>query len=152
MMTMADRAFVDTNVLLRASLRNMPLHQECKALLQNTLRTGRTLWISGQVIREFMVQATHPKTLDLPLTMEETILEVQRFRRLFQTANDTPEVRAHLLQLLAQYPTRGKQVHDANLVATMLAYNIDTLLSLNLTDLQRFQDRITLISPTNINP
>jgi hypothetical protein len=34
----------------------------------------------------------------------------------------------------------------------MLAYNIDTLLSLNLTDLQRFQDRITLISPTNINP
>ena len=45
-----------------------------------------------------------------------------------------------------EYPTLGKQVHDANIVATMLAHGIDMLLTLNVDDFKRFEDKITLIS------
>ena len=38
--------------------------------------------------------------------------------------------------------------HDANLVATMLAYGIDTLLTFNIDDFKRFGDKIKLVSPT----
>ncbi|MBL8131909.1 MAG: hypothetical protein JNL42_08630 [Anaerolineae bacterium] len=51
---------------------------------------------------------------------------------------------------LISYPTSGKQVHDANLVATMLVYGIDTLLTINMDDLKRYMDRITLVSPASV--
>lgn len=151
-MMMGDRAFVDTNVLLRAVLKNMDLHVECKALVQQMIQDGVELWINGQVIREFIVQATHPRTMKQPLTIEETIQEINRFQKLFHVADETESVRAKLLEILQIYPTQGKQIHDANLVATMLVYGLDTLLTLNDDDLKRFQDQITLVSPVSKNP
>jgi predicted nucleic acid-binding protein len=59
------------------------------------------------------------------------------------------------LQLLIrfqQYLTRGKQVHDANIVATMLAHEIDTLLTLNVDDMKRFADKIRIVSLEGRNP
>ena len=51
----------------------MDLHIPVDKLLKQMTRDGKEFWISGQVIREFMVQATHPKTLQIPLTIDEVI-------------------------------------------------------------------------------
>ncbi len=144
--TMGFRAFVDTNILLRAVLINMEWHSEADALLKQMLRENAELWISGQVIREFIVQATHPKTLKVPLTIEEVVREIGLIEQVFQVADETAVVRITLLSLLQKYPTQGKQVHDANIVATMLANNIDTLLTINLDDFKRYSDAIKLVS------
>ena len=145
-MTMGVKAFVDTNILLRALLTEINLHTEADALLKQMLRQDAELWISGQVIREFIVQATHPKTLKVPLRMDEVIDEINRIKPLFSVADETAAVREKLLELLRDHPTAGKQVHDANIVATMLVYGIDTLLTLNIDDLKRFSDKINLVS------
>ncbi len=50
--------------------------------------------------------------------------QVEQFIAQFQVADDTPAVTAHLLALMEIYAIGGKQVHDANLVATMQANNI----------------------------
>ncbi len=47
--------------------------------------------------------------------------------------------------LLREYPTAGKQVHDANIVATMLAYGIPTLLTQNVDDMRRFAGKIAIV-------
>ena len=146
MMTMADKAFVDTNILLRAVLPNMKQHAQVDALLKRTIRDGAELWINGQVIREFIVQATHPRTLTEPMTTQQVVQEIEAMKPLFQIADETSAVRDKLLELLREYPTQGKQVHDTNLVATMLVYQIDTLLTLNIDDLKRFEDRIKIVS------
>ena len=39
----------------------------------------------------------------------------------------------------------GKQIHDANIVATMLAYGERRLLTLNARDFRRYTDRIELV-------
>ena len=148
MMTMADKAFVDTNILLRATLTNMEWHTEADALLKAVLLEGSELWISGQIIREFIVQATHPKTLKVPLTINEILREIGIIEQLFQVADEYSSVRAKLLSLLQEFPTSGKQVHDANIVATMLVNEIDTLLTLNIDDFKRFSKKIKLISLT----
>ena len=40
----------------------------------------------------------------------------------------------------------GKQIHDANIVATMLAYNIPCLLTHNVKDFKRFEGIIEIVS------
>jgi hypothetical protein len=59
--------------------------------------------------------------------------------------DETQAVTEQLLSLLRLYPTRGKQIHDANIVATMLAYDIDTLLTMNIDDFRRFSGQIHLV-------
>lgn len=140
------KVFLDTNILLRMILTQMNQHAEVDALVKRTISEGAELWISGQVIREFIVQATHPRTLAEPLTIEQVVHEIEAMKPLFQIADETAAVRDKLLELLQQYPTQGKQVHDANIVATMLAYEIDTLLTLNVDDLKRFEGKIRIVS------
>jgi hypothetical protein len=54
--------------------------------------------------------------------------------------------------LLLAIPTQGKQVHDANIVATMLAYGIGTLFTLNIEDMKRFSGRIQLLPSKRSDP
>jgi hypothetical protein len=64
-----------------------------------------------------------------------TVLEqVRLFTEHFEVADDTTMVTAQLLTLLTELPGGGKQVHDANIVATMLAFDIPTLLTQNVGD------------------
>ncbi|MCZ7541726.1 MAG: PIN domain-containing protein [Anaerolineae bacterium] len=142
------KAFVDTNVLLRAMVSQIALHAESEALLQTMWSDQVELWISRQIIREYLVQVTHPNTFALPLTTEQVLSQVEMIQSLFHVADDTGEVTAQLLALIGAHPTRGKQIHDANVVATMLANGIDTLLTINVEDMRRFADKIKLLAPT----
>jgi hypothetical protein len=54
-------------------------------------------------------------------------------------------VTERLLELMQQFPTGGKQVHDANIVETMLTYNIPALLTHNTGDFVRFSSLITVL-------
>lgn len=142
---MAARAFVDTNILLRAMIPRMAQHQAAESLIQKLWSEDVELWISRQVIREYRVQATHPHSFTPSLTIEQVMEQMEIIETLFRVADETRHVTAQLFILLQAYPTRGKQVHDANIVATMLAFGIDTLLTMNVDDLKRFADKITLI-------
>jgi hypothetical protein len=56
----------------------------------------------------------------------------------------TEEVLHELLLLVARRGVRGKQVHDANVVATMMANRVARLATLNLSDFRRYEDLIAL--------
>jgi predicted nucleic acid-binding protein len=45
----------------------------------------------------------------------------------------------------ALHPSGGRQIHDANIVATMLAHEITRLATFNLADFRRFADCIELV-------
>jgi len=62
----------------------------------------------------------------------------------FEIADDTDAVTAQLILLMTDIPIGDKQVHDANIVATMLAYGIPTLLTHNAKVFERFTDRIAV--------
>jgi predicted nucleic acid-binding protein len=70
------------------------------------------------------------------LATDDQVVLVEIIGSLFRIADETRDVTAHLLALLKIYPTRGRQVHDANVVAPMLAYGIDTLLTINADDMK----------------
>ena len=118
-MMMPGKAFVDTNIFLRAMMVGMPLHHECETLVFQQWSNDIELWISRQVIREYLVQATHPQTFNPPLSIQAVSDQLAKTTPLFRVADDTDAVTKQLISLLNTYPTRGKQVHDANIVATM---------------------------------
>lgn len=79
--------------------------------------------------------------------MEAAIADVRRFLLVFNVLKDDLDVFECLMQLLATHPGSGKQVHDANLVATMLTHGIARLLTFNGSDFRRFGDIVEIISP-----
>jgi hypothetical protein len=68
------------------------------------------------------------------------------FLRMVQhMSEDNPQVTERLLTLMEQVAVGGRQVHDANIVATMQAYGINQLLTHNTVDFDRFAELITVL-------
>ena len=66
-------------------------------------------------------------------------------RERFEILEDRPEVTALLESLCREVPVPGKQVHDANIVATMLAHGERRHATLNARDFRRYGDRIEIV-------
>jgi predicted nucleic acid-binding protein len=54
-------------------------------------------------------------------------------------------VSERLLELLETVECAGKQVHDANVVATMLVHGIDTVVTRNVDDFVRFGHQVHVV-------
>ena len=142
--TVADRVFIDTNVLVYASRPTVPEHGAARAALGRLEASGCEAWISRQVLREYLAVVTRPQATAPSLPMATGIADVRRFQSSFEVADDGPAEFERLLDVLAAHPGAGKQVHDANLVAAMLVHGIRRLLTFNAADFRRFAGAIEL--------
>ena len=77
--------------------------------------------------------------------MSTLVTDVRYFQTVFHIADEDSAVTAELLHLLSSVPIGGKQIHDANIVATMLANQAGTLLTANVSDFDRFASLITVL-------
>ena len=68
-----------------------------------------------------------------------------RLTATFEVLEDGPVVTDWLVSLCREIPVGGRQIHDANIVATMLAYGERRLLTFNAGDFLRYADRIELL-------
>lgn len=57
----AKAVFIDTNILLRANVEEAPSHHECLAAITNLSAKGTKLWISRQILREYLSVLTRPQ-------------------------------------------------------------------------------------------
>ncbi len=137
-MTDAEPLFIDTNILIYANVATAPLHEQALKAIKNAHQAGRPLWISRQVLREFIAARTRPQTFAQPSAPKVVIERVHYLEERFQVADDTAAVTAQLVKLMGYFQIGVKQVHDANIVATMLAYGIPSLLTHNVKDFERF--------------
>ena len=142
----AEPVFVDTNVLIYATRLSAAQHAAAQAALARLGGEGSMLWVSPQVLREYLAAVTRPQATSPALAMTSAIADVRRFRSAFEVAEERPGVLDRLLDLLAVQRGAGRQVHDANIVATMLEHGIHRLLTFNTADFRRFA-RIIDIEP-----
>ena len=150
MTTIADRLFLDTNVLLAATDEGRDEHLAARAALEDWPAAGIAVYISVQVVREYLCVATRPEANNgLGLDASDALMNVRAFRARFHVLEDSGKVSDRLLALLDAIECRGKQVHDANIVATMSTHGIKTLVTLNVDDFARFADRIEICSLTS---
>lgn len=136
--------FLDTNILVYARATQSPFHQTALQAIQRLDNSGVEVWISRQVLREYLATLTRPQLFTNPLPIDRLIEDIRLFQTQFRVAEDDPKVTERLLTLMEQVPIGGRQVHDANIVATMQAYGIDQLLTHNVADFNRFSEFITV--------
>src|SRR5262245_12702416 len=99
--TAADPVFVDTNTLIYVQQAHSPFHAAATAKLQALASAGNPLWISRQILREYLAAMSGPGMLSSPVLMSALVTDVQSFQSQFLIAEDGPAVTAHLLSLLA---------------------------------------------------
>ena len=137
--------FIDTNVLVMSRFPGAPDHDAARASLERAFRDPEPLRISRQVIREYLAVVTRPQTWPVGITRDEALDDVSRLTRSFEILEDGPLVTETLVGLCREVPVGGRQIHDANIVATMLARGEHRLLTFNVADFRRYGDRIELV-------
>ena len=140
----AEPAFVDTNVLVYASRALAPMHHVAFASLQRAREKERPLWLSRQILREYLAVVTRPQFQFPALDATAARTDVENFMRDFNIAEEGPQVTTALLDVLMRHRCSGKQVHDANIVATMLTHGLRRLLTFNTADFLRFAGLVEL--------
>jgi predicted nucleic acid-binding protein len=140
MTIVAEPIFLDTNILVYASVDSSPFYTSARAQIDAYEDINTPIWISRQVIREFLATLVRPH-LGIPIT---TITAAARqFEVRFRVAEESPLVTVQLLLLLEE--GRSTQVHDTNSVATMQSVGIQHILTNNPDDFQAYAHLITII-------
>lgn len=139
-MSAVESLFIDTNVLVYASWAVAPLHQHARGVLTGHRTAGEQLFISRQVIREWLATLNRPRT---GLALSDLIAEAQTFNTHFVILDDTEATTTQLLKLLPQ--ATGVRVHDCNIVATMLVSGVRRLLTNNPDDFHAFSHLIDIL-------
>lgn len=136
---------IDTNVLVAASDLRRPGHAHAVRVLNESPGVGTVLYASGQILREYLCAATRPTDVNgLGFSRTDAVANVQDMRRRVQLLAETESVADRLLDLLERIPCAGRQIHDANIVATMLVHGVGTLVTGNRRHFERFAHLIEI--------
>ena len=137
--------FIDTNVLVKSRIPGALDHAVARSSLERAFGDPEPLRISRQVIREYLSVVTRSQTWPVAISREEALEDVSRLIGSFEILEDGPAVTEFLVALCREVPAGGRQIHDANIVATMLARGERRLLTFNTADFRRYGDRIELL-------
>src|SRR5438105_1004445 len=139
MMGMGDKSiFFDTNILVYANVAETPLHVRALKAVQTIRFSYNKVWISRQVLREYISSITKDNPLIQPVPASLIVEQIHFFENNFLFADESALVTHNLLAIIEKFPTRGRKIHDANIVATMLSDNIPTLITENKKDFERY--------------
>lgn len=138
----AESVFIDTNVLVAATVESHPSHATAVALLARLVADKVPLSISTQICREFLVVLTRQPVEGRTFSVDEAQVALGRWRSSCTVLGDDEAVLAEVLDLVRRHGVKGKQVHDANVVATMLANGISRLATFNVGDFRRYEDEV----------
>jgi toxin-antitoxin system PIN domain toxin len=135
-----ELTMLDTNVLVYAYYEDAPQYPAAFPLLEQAQEANARLCVSPQVLAEFYAVITNPRRVSAPFVSDEALAEIEKVRALpGLTLLPVPlDVVDRWVALLRQHPITGRQVFDAQLVATMLGNGITRLYTFNRVDFERF--------------
>jgi predicted nucleic acid-binding protein len=142
----ADRLVLDTNILLAATDQGRAEHLDAVTALNEWPTSGTSLYTTGQIMREYLSVATRPVQQNgLGLARTDAVANVRAMRTRMRFLPEHDKVNDRLLELIERVECTGKQVHDANLVATVLMHGLNTIVTMNTDDFARFADHVRVI-------
>lgn len=140
-------ALVDTNILISASTPSRAFHLQAVAAIDEWFRQGKSLCTSGQVLREYLVTATRPLERNgLGLTNVDALSNIATYQRRMRFLDETEAVAQKLRLLVEETKCSGKQLHDANLVATAVTHGVKQLVTENYNDFKRFSTYVEVLT------
>ncbi len=134
--------FVDTNIWVYATNPNSPFFAAAQNKLSKLQTQNYEFFLSTQIIKEY----TRVLTSEGNFTYSEIRKKVLFLRTSFNLLEETSEVIAIFEELIEKHKVKGKPVYDCYIVASMLHYNLDMLLTHNISDFTpRYNDTVKVV-------
>lgn len=141
---------IDTNVLLRLDDTAHVHHADALAAIEWLNAHEQECVLVPQVIYEFWVVATRPLEVNgLGLSVSEAELVVSEWMNFFSLRRDERGVFDFWHELVQVNDVKGKNAHDARLVAAMRRHGITNLLTFNVPDFLRYSS-IRVFAPADV--
>jgi predicted nucleic acid-binding protein len=144
---------LDTGILLRFVNTNDRQHSTIQAAIGLLIARGEQLFTATQNVAEYYNVATRPIANNgLGRRPDEVVKSVERdIEPICFVLAENDGVFGEIKRLASKYAVVGKQVHDARLVAMMLTWQIENILTLNDRHFRRFEpEGITVVTPTSL--
>lgn len=139
-MTEDRRCVVDTNVLIYSTVTGNPWYDEARNWLAGLHEDGFDLCVTTQILREYLVVLTRASVFETSFTVDQAIQELEAVLPSLTVFGESDRSAAQLRHLISRYDVRGKQIHDANIVAAMITEGVDTLATYNPGDFKRYSE------------
>lgn len=126
--------FLDTNILIYASI---PDHEYYKRVIK-IFEEKENLYISNQVVLEYIQVMTSKKFFDNPLIIKEALKNIDTFLLLVKLVKDHNINFQDIKNNLENLPTVN--MHNLNIYLTMKLNNISNIVTFNDKDFKIFND------------
>lgn len=144
------RYLLDTSILVRLYDSTSNARIAVKQYLEKLDAIGDELTVAPQVIYEFWVVATRPRSVNgLGMSPDEADHQIARLLSLFELVLESEMVFKEWRKQVTLNQVSGKLSHDARIVAFMIVNEIENLLTLNPNDFKRFGE-INVVDLINI--
>lgn len=107
--------------------------------------SGTLLVTSPQILREYLAVGTRPGVIASGPSLADLLANVADIRLRCRLVDETEVVVDRLAALLSQIPTAYRRVHDANIVATMVTWDVSRLLTHNGADFAPYRNLIAIV-------
>jgi predicted nucleic acid-binding protein len=138
----SERVFIDTNVLVYSTFVDFEpeKHLDCIKTLNVLDQSGKSLFISAQVLREFYAIVTNDKIFPKPLTSKQALRKIREFILRFSLILEKETTLPTLIGLIERYPVSRQKIHDLNIVATMMDNEVSHLFTYNTKDFRQIKE------------
>ncbi|OHD56412.1 MAG: hypothetical protein A2Y33_15595 [Spirochaetes bacterium GWF1_51_8] len=137
--------FIDTNILIYASFPENKFYEKALDCIETLRPQG--LYISRQIVLEYVSVVTNENIYNQYLTSEEAVENIEVFLEYMSIIEPGTPLDTHALKkYLIQYAIKRRMVFDLNIYLTMKANGIPVILTANEKDFNAFQD-IEIINP-----
>ncbi|HEX6960567.1 MAG TPA: PIN domain-containing protein [Lacipirellula sp.] len=147
------RYLIDTGILLRLVDKQDPQHALVQTAFETLGNRRDDLYLTTQNMAELWNVATRPIANNgLGLTPAAISQSFQQAIEPFcNVITETDTLPTEFRRMLLQYGVVGKQVHDARLVAMMLVWQVESILTLNDRDFRRYApEGIAIVTPASL--
>jgi predicted nucleic acid-binding protein len=144
---------LDSGILLRLVDKADRQHDLVRRAVGALGNRGENLAILTQNVAEFCNVATRPLANNGLAMTPTRALELLEFdvEPLCSRLSEPADVYQELKRLIAKFSVTGKQVHDARLVATMLVWRVENILTLNDRDFRRYEpEGVRIVTPQEL--
>ena len=143
---------MDTNILLGAAHRVDARYSIVQEAVHKLWANEHELRTTSQNFAEFWNVSTRPTDRNgfgqKPVEANNLLRDLEL---LFPLLPDSPTVYPVWRRLVVKYEVSGVQVHDARLVAAMIAHNVTHILTFNIRDFERYKsERIVAVNPAAV--
>jgi predicted nucleic acid-binding protein len=138
--------FLDTSLVVAATVEVHPSHNAASELLDELVSQAEQVCISPQICREFLVVLTRQPVSGRVFSIDEAIRALEVWTTGCLLLDENEAAVRECPSLVRRHGVQGKQIHDCNIVATMMAHGVRRLATRNPADFKRFHQEISILA------